>query len=204
MLIRVSSLLSSSLIVQGSSSTITYTMRGLLLLFVLPASGFSPGRACGPRRGASVMHETIRERLNADMKTAMKAKEKERLAAIRSMTAAIKQKEVDDRGVEVDDAMTIDLLSKLLKQRRESIQSYTDGGRDELVAEETFAAGVIQEYLPEPLSEEELEAIISAAIEEVGATSVKDMGKVMGIVKPKTQGRTDAGALGNRIKKILG
>ena len=149
-------------------------MRGLLLLFVLPASGFSPGRKCGPRRGASVMHETIRERLNADMKTAMKAKEKERLAAIRSMTAAIKQKEVDDRGVEVDDAMTIDLLSKLLKQRRESIQSYTDGGRDELVAEETFAAGVIQEYLPEPLSEEELEAIISAAIEEVGATELNE------------------------------
>ena len=177
--------------------------RGLLLLFVLPAGAFSPGRACRSRE-AIVMRETIRDRLNADMKTAMKAKEKERLAAIASMTAAIKQKEVDDRGVEVDDAMTIDLLSKLLKQRRESIQSYTDGGRDELVAEETFAAAVIQEYLPEPLSEDELEAKISAAIEEVGASSIKDMGKVMGIVKPKTQGRTDAGALGSRIKKILG
>ena len=110
--------------------------------------------------------------------------------------------QVDDR-VEADDDVAIDVLSKMLKQRRESIASYKEGGRDDLVDEEQFQADVIQEYLPAQLTEEELDAIISEAIAQVGATTIKDMGKVMGIVKPKTQGRADAGALGAKIKGLL-
>ena len=120
--------------------------RGLLLLFVLPAGAFSPGRACRSRE-AIVMRETIRDRLNADMKTAMKAKEKERLAAIRSMTAAIKQKEVDDRGVEVDDAMTIDLLSKLLPDVAQRLSLTTSRNSDGSVEAETYTGILVLEDL---------------------------------------------------------
>jgi len=120
---------------------------------------------------------TIKSRLSVDMKAAMKAKEKTRLGAIRSIQAGIKQKEVDDQ-VEVDDGMAIEVMSKMLKQRKESIKSYTDGNRLDLAAKEQEECDVIAEYMPKPLSEAEIDAIVVAAIAKVGAVTVKDMGKV--------------------------
>ncbi|KAJ1437740.1 Yqey-like protein-domain-containing protein, partial [Ochromonadaceae sp. CCMP2298] len=119
---------------------------------------------------------TIRQRLSADMKSAMKAKEKTRLGAIRAIQAAIKQKEVDDR-VEVDDALALEIMSKLVKQRKESIKSYTDGGRQDLADTEQEECDVIAVYMPRQLSAEEVDGIIAATIVKVGATTVKDMGK---------------------------
>ena len=118
------------------------------------------------------------------------------------MRAAIKQKEVDEQ-LTVDDAMTVEIFTKMVKQRRESVLSYKQAGRDELVAAEEPEITVIMEYMPEQMSDAEVEGIINDAITQVGATSIKDMGKVMGIVKPKTAGKADTGAIGAKIKAIL-
>lgn len=147
------------------------------------------------------MSET-RQRVLNDIKAAMKAGDKPRLATLRLMSAAIKQKEVDDR-IELDEPATLLILDKLMKQRRESIAQYSTAGRDDLVAQEQMEAGIIQEYLPAALSDEDISSIIESAINETGASSVKDMGKVMALVKPQLQGRADMSNVSKTIKTLL-
>jgi len=146
---------------------------------------------------------SLKERITDDMKTAMRAGEKERLATIRLVLAAVKQIEVDER-IAVDDARMLTILEKLAKQRKESIAQFESGGRADLVAKETAELTVIQSYLPAQLSETDLDAIIAEAIASTGAATIKDMGKVMGVVKAKAAGRADMAAVGARIKQKLG
>ena len=145
----------------------------------------------------------LRERITEDMKTAMRAGEKERLATVRLLLAAIKQREVDER-ITLDDGQVLAVIEKMIKQRREAISQFESGGRSDLVAKETAEIGVLQAYLPVQLTPAEIDALIAEAIAATGAASVKDMGKVMGFVKPKAQGRADMGALSARIKQKLG
>jgi uncharacterized protein YqeY len=145
----------------------------------------------------------LKERITEDMKSAMRAGEKERLATIRLALAAIKQREVDER-VTLDDSQVLAVLEKMIKQRREAITQFESGGRADLVAKENAEIVVLQGYLPAQMSEAELDALIAEAIRTTGATSIKDMGKVMGFVKPKAQGRADMGAVSARIKQKLG
>jgi uncharacterized protein len=145
----------------------------------------------------------LKDRLTEDMKTAMRAADKERLGTVRLALAAIKQREVDER-VSLDDAQVLGVLEKMIKQRREAIAQFHSGGRADLVAKETAEIAVLQQYLPAQMGEAELDALIAEAIQSTGAASVKDMGKVMAVVKPKAQGRTDMGALSARIKQRLG
>lgn len=147
------------------------------------------------------MSET-RQRVLDDIKTAMKAGDKKRLATLRLMSAAIKQKEVDER-IELDEPVVIALFDKLLKQRRESIAQFKKAGRDDLVAQEQAEAELIQTYLPEALTEDEIDKIINEAIGEIGASTVKDMGMVMGKIKPKLQGRADMSMVSQRIRERL-
>jgi len=145
----------------------------------------------------------LKEEITDAMKAAMKGGEKSRLGVIRLMLAAIKQREIDER-IELDDAQVLAVLDKMVKQRRDSIQQYSDAGRDELAAVEAAEIEVIQAFLPEELSEAEITAIIEAAIAESGAESMRDMGKVMAIVKPKVQGRADIGSVSSLVKQKLG
>jgi uncharacterized protein len=145
---------------------------------------------------------TLKERITEDMKSAMRAGEKERLGTIRLVLAAIKQREVDER-ITLDDAQVLAVLDKMIKQRREAIAQFQSGGRADLVAKETAEIGVLQGYLPAQMSEAELDALINEAIAATGAASMKDMGKVMAAVKPKAQGRADMGAVSARIKQRL-
>jgi uncharacterized protein YqeY len=138
-----------------------------------------------------------------DMKAAMKGGEKARLGVIRLITAAIKQREVDER-IELDDEKVLIVLDKMVKQRRDSIKQYTDAGREDLAAIEEAEVEIIQTYLPAALSEDEIAAIVEAAITQTGASSMADMGKVMGIVKPQVQGRGDMGAVSGIVKQKLG
>ncbi len=133
----------------------------------------------------------------------MKGGDKARLAVVRLMLAAVKQREVDER-IELDDSQVLAVLDKMVKQRRDSIQQYGDAGRDDLVAQEAAEIEVIQEFLPTALSDDAINAIIEAAIAETGAESMRDMGKVMGIVKPQVQGRADVGQVSGRVKQRLG
>ncbi|HET7756727.1 MAG TPA: GatB/YqeY domain-containing protein [Steroidobacteraceae bacterium] len=144
----------------------------------------------------------LRERITEDMKSAMRAGDKERLGTIRLALAAIKQREVDER-ITLDDAQVLAVLEKMIKQRREAIVQFQSGGRADLVAKETAEIGVLQGYLPAQLSEAELEALITQSIAAVGAASIKDMGKVMALVKPQAAGRADLGAVSARIKQKL-
>jgi uncharacterized protein YqeY len=146
---------------------------------------------------------TLKERINEDMKTAMRSGEKDRLGVIRLLQAAIKQREVDER-ITLDDPQVMAVLEKMIKQRRESIVAFEKGGRADLVAKETGEIAVLQPYLPAQLSEAELDALIAEAIASTGAASIKDMGKVMGVVKSKAAGKADMGAVGARIKAKLG
>ncbi len=134
--------------------------------------------------------------------SAMKSGEKPRLAVIRLITASIKQIEVDER-IEPDDARVIAILDKMVKQRRESISQFKTAGRDDLIKQESFEIDIIQEYLPQALSEEEVDEIVNKAIAQTSANSIKDMGKVMGLVKPQIIGRADMGEISGRIKSIL-
>jgi uncharacterized protein YqeY len=146
---------------------------------------------------------SLKDRIQQDVKDAMRAKDKTRLAAIRLITAAIKQREVDER-IELDDAQVTAVLDKMSKQRRESISQFEKAGRDDLIAQEVMELEIIQSYLPEQLGEDEINALIDTAMQATGATSVKDMGKVMGQLKPKLQGRADMGAVSALIKARLG
>jgi uncharacterized protein YqeY len=145
----------------------------------------------------------LRDRITEDMKSAMRAGEKERLATIRLALAAIKQREVDER-ITLDDPQVLSVLEKMIKQRREAITQFASGGRADLVAKETAEIAVLQGYLPVQMSPAELDELITAAIATTGASSIKDMGKVMAAVRPKAQGRADMGAVSARIKQKLG
>jgi uncharacterized protein YqeY len=146
---------------------------------------------------------TLKERITEDMKTAMRSGEKDRLAVIRLLQAAIKQREVDER-ITLDDAQVTAVLEKMIKQRKESVVAFEKGGRADLVAKENGEIAVLQPYLPAQLSDAELDAIIADAISSTGAASIKDMGKVMGVVKARAAGKADMGAVGARIKTKLG
>jgi len=145
----------------------------------------------------------LKQRILEDVKTAMKAGDKRRVGALRLITAATKQREVDER-IELDDTQVLAVLDKMVKQRRESIAQYDKAGRDDLVAQEAYEIEVIQTYLPEALSEPEITAAIQEAIAATGAASIRDMGKVMGLLKPKLQGRADIGAASALVKQQLG
>ena len=145
---------------------------------------------------------TLKQKLTDDMKAAMKSGDKERLGTIRLVNAAIKQREVDER-IALDDAQVLAVLEKMLKQRRDSLSQFQAAGRTDLADKEQFEIGVIEGYLPAQLGADEVDAIIAATIAEAGAAGPKDMGKVMGLVKPKVAGRTDMGKLSERIKARL-
>jgi len=146
---------------------------------------------------------SLKDRINQDVKDAMRAKDKPRLATLRLITAAIKQREVDER-IELDDTQVTLVLDKMVKQRRESIVQFEKAGRDDLIAIENSELEIITPYLPEQLGEDEINALIDAALEQTGASSIKDMGKVMGQLKPQLQGKADMGAVSALIKSRLG
>lgn len=146
---------------------------------------------------------SLKERIQEDMKNAMRARASERLGTIRLMLAAIKQREIDER-ITLDDTQILAVLDKMLKQRRESIIQFVNAGREDLAAKERNEITVIQDYMPAALSDAELDALIDAAIAESGAQAVKDMGKVMAIVRPQVQWRGDMSAVSARIKARLG
>jgi uncharacterized protein YqeY len=146
---------------------------------------------------------TLKERISEEMKTAMRSGEKDRLAVIRLLQAAIKQREVDER-ITLDDAQVVAVLEKMIKQRKESIAAFEKGNRPDLVAKENSEIVILQPYLPAQLSEADLDALIAEAISSTGAASIKDMGKVMGVVKAKAAGKAEMGAVGARIKAKLG
>ena len=145
---------------------------------------------------------SLKERITEDMKSAMRSGEKERLGHIRMLQAAIKQREVDER-IMLDDAQVTAVLEKMIKQRREAISQFEAGGRADLAAKEITEIALLQGYLPEQLAPAELEALVAAAITESGAATVKDMGKVMALVKARAGGRADMGAVSAQIKSKL-
>lgn len=146
---------------------------------------------------------TLKERITEDMKAAMRASEKERLSTIRLVQAAIKQREVDER-ITLDDTQVLVVLEKMVKQRKESIAQFEQGGRKDLADKERREIELLQAYLPAQLSDSELDALIRDAVAASGAASIKDMGKVMGVVKSKAAGRADMAAVGARVKAVLG
>ncbi|KPK60435.1 MAG: glutamyl-tRNA amidotransferase [Gammaproteobacteria bacterium SG8_31] len=146
---------------------------------------------------------SLKARLTEDMKQALKAGDKSRLSVVRMALAAIKQREVDDR-VELDDGEIVGVIEKMIKQRRESASQYRSGNREDLATKEEGEVEVLSNYLPEPLSDAEIEALIGQAIEVSGAQTLRDMGKVMGQIKVKAQGRVDMGQVGERVKALLG
>ena len=148
-------------------------------------------------------NSSLKAQINEAMKAAMRAKEKERLGTIRLVLAEIKKVEVDER-IDPDDVRITSILDKMVKQRRDSIKQFTDAGRNELAAKEQSEIEVIQEFLPQPLSEEEIASLIDEAIASTGAASMQDMGKVMGLLKPQMAGRADMGKISGLIKQRLG
>jgi len=144
----------------------------------------------------------LRERLNEEIKTAMKAREQERLGALRLMLAAVKQREVDER-ITLDDAAVVAVVEKMIKQRKDSIAQYEKAARQDLADKEKYEISVIGAYLPQQLSQGEIDAIVAEAIAATGAKSAADMGKVMGIVKPKLAGRADIGKVSGLVKAKL-
>jgi hypothetical protein len=147
-------------------------------------------------------NSALKDQIQDAMKTAMKSGDKERLAVIRLIMSAMKQVEVDER-TELDDNRVLGILDKMVKQRRESISQFNAGGREDLAAREQAEIDVISDFLPQALSDDEIEAIINKAISDSGATSMKDMGKVMGMIKPQITGRADMGAVSGKIKSLL-
>ena len=146
---------------------------------------------------------SLKERITDDMKAAMRSGEKERLGAIRMITSAIKQREVDER-ITLDDAQVLSVIEKMIKQRKESLAQFQAGNRPDLADKESAEIALLRSYMPEQLSDDDLNKMISDAIAATGAASIKDMGKVMGIVKGKAQGRADMAAVGAKIKAKLG
>ena len=145
---------------------------------------------------------TLKAQLTEDMKTAMKAGEKDRLGVIRLINAAIKQKEVDER-IEMTDELVLAVLEKMLKQRKDSISQYEAAGRTDLADIEKFESGIIQAYLPQPLSQAEVEALVAKAIVDTGAEGPQAMGKVIAALKPQLAGRADMGAVSGMVKAAL-
>ena len=145
---------------------------------------------------------SLKDRITEDMKAAMRAKDSERLGTIRMITAAIKQREVDER-ITLDDVQVLSVLEKMIKTRKESIEQFKAGGRDDLVARESQEIQLLQAYLPAQLSDSEVDALIAAAIAESGATSIKEMGKAMALLKQKAQGRADMAAASAKLKAKL-
>lgn len=148
------------------------------------------------------MTAKIKERILDDMKAAMRAHEKERLAAIRLIMAALKQREVDER-IELSDEQIMAILNKMIKQRRDSISQFETGNRPDLVQKEAQEISIIQQYLPQQLSEAEIEKAVAAAVQESGASSAKDMGKVMGLLKNQLQGKADMTIVSSKVKERL-
>ena len=144
----------------------------------------------------------LKDRISEDMKSAMKAGEKDRLATIRLILAGIKQREVDER-IQLDDAQVLSVLEKMIKMRKESVAQFQAGNRADLVDKENAEIAVIGAYLPQQLSDSELDALIAEAIAATGATSVKDMGKAMGVIKAKAAGRADMATVGAKLKAKL-
>ncbi len=145
---------------------------------------------------------SLKSRIQDDVKTAMRAREREQLAALRLVTAAIKQKEVDER-IDLNDEQVLAVLDKMAKQRRESVEQYEKADREDLAVKERFELGLIQSYLPEPLGEDELAALIQSAIDDTGANSMRDMGSVMGALRGHVQGRADMKAVSQAVKARL-
>jgi len=145
---------------------------------------------------------SLKAKLQQDMKDALRGRDKPRLGVIRLILAAVKQREVDER-IELDDAQINAVLDKMSKQRRDSLEQFEKAGRDDLVEQEKFELGILKAYLPEPLSDAEIGALIEEAVQTTGASSIKDMGKVMGLLKSKLQGRADMGAVSGKIKARL-
>jgi len=144
----------------------------------------------------------LKQDITDDMKSAMRAKQKDRLVTIRLILAAIKQIEVDER-IELDDARITTILVKMVKQRKESISQFSKANRTDLVDKEQAEIVIINKYMPSPLSAEEVETIIQDAIASTGASSIKEMGKVMGMIKPKLEGKADIGQVSQKIKALL-
>lgn len=145
---------------------------------------------------------SLKQRIQDDMKTAMKAGDKHRLGVIRLILAAVKQREVDER-IQLDDTQVLAVLDKMVKQRRDSIAQYSDAGRIDLADAESAEVGVIQDYLPQALTEAEIDAMIERAVSEASATAIGDMGKVMAALKPAMQGRADMAAVSARVRTRL-
>ena len=151
---------------------------------------------------SDAIERTLKQRLGDEMKTAMKSGDKSRLGVIRLIQSALKQKEVDER-IELTDADVLAILDKMAKQRRESMEQYKAAGREDLEQQEAYELGVIQSYLPAPLSDDEIEAFIAQAIQSSGASSVREMGAVMNQLRPQLQGRADMSLVSARIKAAL-
>ncbi len=148
------------------------------------------------------MAESLKQSIQNDMKQAMRDKDSARLATIRLINAAIKQREVDER-IELSDDQVLEVLTRMLKQRRDSVAQYEEAGRTDLSENEKFEIGVIEAYMPPALDDSELDSMVEAAIAESGASGPRDMGKVMGLLKPRIQGRADMGAVSGKVKARL-
>ena len=146
---------------------------------------------------------SLKTQITDDMKSAMKAGDKDRLKVVRLAMAAIKQVEIDKR-TELDDAAVLGVIDKMVKQRRDSVEQFQKGGREDLAAIEVAEIAILEDYLPEQLSDAELDALVEEAIGATGAESIRDMGKVMGAIKAKAAGRADMGAVGAKVKARLG
>ena len=146
---------------------------------------------------------TLKAQILDDIKTAMRARDQKRLTALRLISSAIKQIEVDKR-IEVDDQIVLGILDKMVKQRRESLEQYESAGRDDLAAQETFELELISVYLPEALSDDEVAALIKQAVADTGASSIRDMGAVMNKLRAEVQGRADMKAVSSAVKALLG
>lgn len=149
------------------------------------------------------MASNLKTRIQEDMKAAMRSKDSRRLGVIRMILAALKQKEVDER-IELDDTQVIAILGKMLKQRRDSLGQFEAAGRQDLADQEAYEISIVETYLPPALDERELTALIDEAIASSGASSARDMGKVMGLLKPRIQGRADMGQVSRLVKERLG
>ena len=144
----------------------------------------------------------LKPRLEAEVKTAMRAKDKPRLGVLRLVMAAIKQREVDER-IELDDTQVLAVLDKMVKQRRDSLSQYETAGREDLAQQESYEINILQEFMPTALSESELDALIGQAVKASGASTMKDMGKLMAELRPNVQGRADMGLVSQKVKQVL-
>ena len=149
------------------------------------------------------MADPLKARILEDVKNAMRARDKARLGTLRMVTAAIKQREIDRRSSPLDDASVVAVLEKMLKQRRESARQYEGAGRDDLATAEREEIAIIERYMPRALDPAEIDTMIDTVIDEAGATTMKDMGRVMGLLKPRLQGRADMGAVSAAVRARL-